>query len=46
MNKPGTSGGDNWKWRAKREWINNDLAWSMQEMSELYGRYDPPQYYK
>ena len=44
MNKPGTSGGNNWKWRAKREQINNDLAWRMQELSELYGRYEPPQW--
>ena len=42
MNKPGTRGGNNWKWRVKREQINNDLAWSMQEMSELYGRYEFP----
>ena len=45
MNKPGTKGGNNWKWRVRREQINNDLAWSMQEMSELYGRYDLP-YFK
>ena len=44
MNRPGTSGGNNWKWRVKREQINNDLAWSMQEMSELYGRYELPKY--
>ena len=42
MNKPGTSGGNNWKWRVKREQINNDLAWRMQEMTELYGRYELP----
>ena len=42
MNKPGISDGTNWKWRVKREQINNDLAWSMQEMAELYGRYELP----
>ena len=42
MNKPGTRSNTNWKWRVKREQINNDLAWSMQEMSELYGRYEFP----
>jgi 4-alpha-glucanotransferase len=44
MNVPGTSGGNNWKWRVRREQINNDLAWAMQELSELYGRYEKPEY--
>ncbi len=44
MNIPGTSGGNNWKWRVRREQINNDLAWAMQELSELYGRYEKPEY--
>ena len=40
MNRPGINDGNNWKWRCKKEFINNDLAWRLQELSELYGRYD------
>ena len=40
MNKPGISDGSNWRWRCKKEYLNNDLAWKLQELSEMYGRYD------
>ena len=40
MNKPGISDGSNWRWRCKKEYLNNDLAWKLQELSEIYGRYD------
>ena len=40
MNRPGINDGNNWRWRCKREQINNDLAWKLQELSDMYGRYD------
>jgi 4-alpha-glucanotransferase len=40
MNRPGINDGNNWRWRCKKEYINNDLAWKLQELSEMYGRYD------
>ena len=39
MNRPGITDGNNWRWRCKKELINNDLAWKLQELSEMYGRY-------
>lgn len=40
MNRPGINDGNNWRWRVKAELINNDLAWKMQELAEMYGRYN------
>ena len=40
MNRPGINDGNNWKWRCKKEQINNDLAWKLQELAQMYGRYD------
>ena len=39
MNRPGINDGNNWRWRCTKEQINNDLAWKLQELSDLYGRY-------
>lgn len=40
MNRPGINDGNNWRWRVKAESLNNDLAWKLQELAEMYGRYD------
>ena len=40
MNRPGINDGNNWRWRCLKERINNDLAWRLQELSDMYGRYD------
>ena len=40
MNRPGINDGNNWKWRCPKEKINDDLALKLQELSDLYGRYD------
>ena len=40
MNRPGINDGNNWRWRCPKERINNDLAWKLQELSDMYGRYD------
>ena len=38
MNFPGICDGTNWVWRAKDGVINNELAWKIRKLTQLYGR--------
>ena len=38
MNFPGTRTSDNWTWRAKRGYLDGDLAQRIRKMTKLYGR--------
>lgn len=38
MNTPGKVGG-NWTWRAKKDWVNDDIEDGLLYLTRLYGRY-------